>query len=315
MRLREVIGISLVTLSGAAAAEAWRLPRHKTIEREEQGVITTVYPDLRTGGLWAQPVLMPTLGAGSIEVSYDQEYLARNNLVEGEEGQRMRLSLTARNGLNRWIANETTVGGVKSDSNPEELVLEDIRSVMTIQAMRRRYSGLVFELGVEVAVADGQDFDRGHQDAFNVPTYLAGVRYGIAVGMNVFELNLRGFGQFSGKTETGRTRTTEDGDIIPLGPYEHRYYEGDFALLYSYRIHRFVRAGAEGRLFYRAWEGEDDAGDVRDYGLGAIGFAEVTPWRWLRLRGGAGWDVVDTATREDRDWSQAIAYGTAIFSW
>ena len=299
---------------GWGGNEPWKLPTHRTIRREENWEIASIYPDLREGTFFTPPAMNGNIGDGYVAFSYDQQRIDRNNLVHNAEGMRRVGTLSIRESLMWGLGVETQIEGIDAEYDPRKTI-SDLRSLLTEQILGGRYWAITLEGGTEVAFTNGQDMEDSHQNRFKDPTYVAGIRAGVGTGPIVFGASIRGRYQNHGDLTTAYDRTTATGEDIPQGEYHHKYTDGTVGLSVTYRPIREFRFGIEGDGFYRYWDGKDGAGDIKDWGTDLGIFLEVTPVSWMTLNGGVDFDPTKKDYREVSN-REAYAYRACLrFVW
>ena len=308
--------IGLTNVAAAVDHAGWGLPRpHLTQEREAAGEIRTVWPDLRVGGVNARPAMpLPDL-ASAISIDYQRTVVARNNQLFNDEGERQTMHLTWRQSFIYGVSTEMRLGVVHADALPNDQ-LTDLEALTVVRLSSTRYQSWALEFGVQYAITDGQDLDTNHNEAWQTPTFIGGVRFSTAVGFHVVTLNARGLGNWSAQTDLEYPQFDDQGNVTPPGAWDHRYIAGEAQISYSYRFLRQMRVGVEASPFVRQWSPEESGqATLSDYGMPTILFVQVTPLPdWLMLVG-AGYDMIDPELRHPSAWRDLVVNASMQFVW
>lgn len=298
-----VLGLSPIVL---AAEEDGSYPYgpvvHKTVLRETQGRIRTVWPDLRLDGTLSQAA-MPLLGHGGLvwaEVS--TERVIRKGREDADEGRRRMLAIGLEQVVlpNRvWF--ETDISAY-AEAGDRDGGVGDWSGRFVVSVWKQRYHAVSIAIGSAVTVDAGPDLDLQHAEAWKLPTFQVGGRYSGAFGFWTLTSNLAIEFQIDGSTEMETPIVDSRGEAAALDGdrWVHRYGRVSVPVGISYRAFRWLRVGLDTGFFAARWDGEEDAVSIRDWGIPMEIYADFNPLRVLRMRAAIGRDPSDVHA-VDRD--------------
>jgi len=280
--------------------------RQKTIQREGQGLIRTVWPDLRLDGPYSQAA-MPLLGfGGSFRLDATSERVIRKGVTDPDSGRRRTLTATLEQvAVPGRLWGETSLTGY--DAGDSQSGLGEWSGRVVINLWKSRYQAVSLALGSAVAIERGSDLDLQHAEPWSLPTYQLAGRYSGAIGFWTLTANLAFEYQPQASNVLEDPLVDEDGNTaVTTGKrWDHVYGRVSVPLGVSYRAFRWLRIGVDSGIFVASWKGEEDSVAILDRGIPVQVYVDANPVRMLRLRVGAGYDPTDAREVSDslRLWS------------
>ena len=309
------LAIAFVALTApslsATTYDYYQIP-HQTKVREDRWQIRSIYQDVTSPTLLTIPAKSMADHA-QLDVSYGFSNLYREEFASNpdmrDEGEQHLAEVRARIRIWRWISTELHTGVVAApiQDNPD---VTDLDALVVMTMYEDRYRGGAIAFGVGYPIGQGKALGEGHKGDPEELAYILQLRFTESVGFHVWNLNVGGRITNEATTQPDDPRLLEDGGVIPKDEWKHRISTLDATFAYTYRIVRWLRVGAEGRMRLDWYNGKEDETEFKDRRFEAIGMAEFTIDRNFSIRGGAGVDpdLLDA----DGDVDAFVAHGSLL---